>query len=256
MILLKIGVKGRKLLYYGAKKIYPSHGKPFSARQLIRGLQKYDVKEDGTKNMGAKPWNRMSCIYDLFMLKDRKMYKAIVNEILKQSDSKNNLLEIGTGTGILSIMLADYFKGISAVDFSEEMIGIATGKAVKKKLDHIDFQVGDATNLQFEDSSYDNIVIANVLHIMPEPEKALAEIKRVLKDDGILFAPTFTHEGSSKAGVFAKIAGIIGFKAYSKWTQESYKQFLEANGFKVVYISDIKASFPQTFTVCRQVILD
>ncbi len=36
-------------------------------------------------------------------------------------------------------------------------------------------------------------MIANALHIMPTPEKALAQIRRVLKEDGIMFAPTFVH---------------------------------------------------------------
>ena len=37
------------------------------------------------------------------------------------------------------------------------------------------------------------MVISNALHIMPYPEKALKEIERVLKPEGILFAPTFIH---------------------------------------------------------------
>ena len=39
------------------------------------------------------------------------------------------------------------------------------------------------------------VIVSNALHIIPQPEKALQEIKRVLKDDGVLIAPTFTHAG-------------------------------------------------------------
>ncbi|UKI12848.1 MAG: class I SAM-dependent methyltransferase [Oscillospiraceae bacterium] len=39
--------------------------------------------------------------------------------------------------------------------------------------------------------------MSNALHIVPQPEKALREIRRVLKDDGVLIAPTFTHAGNS-----------------------------------------------------------
>ena len=38
------------------------------------------------------------------------------------------------------------------------------------------------------------------LHIVPQPENALQEIKRVLKEDGVLIAPTFTHAGNSFSG--------------------------------------------------------
>ena len=44
------------------------------------------------------------------------------------------------------------------------------------------------------------VIVSNALHIVPQPEKALAEIRRVLKDDGVLIAPTFTHAGNSFSG--------------------------------------------------------
>ena len=45
------------------------------------------------------------------------------------------------------------------------------------------------------------VLVSNALHIVPQPEKALAEIRRVLKDDGVLIAPTFTHAGNSFSGM-------------------------------------------------------
>ena len=41
------------------------------------------------------------------------------------------------------------------------------------------------------------VIVSNALHIVPQPEKALAEIHRVLRDDGVLIAPTFTHAENS-----------------------------------------------------------
>lgn len=40
------------------------------------------------------------------------------------------------------------------------------------------------------------VIVSNALHILPKPEKALTEIRRVLKEDGVLIAPTFTHAGN------------------------------------------------------------
>ena len=59
---------------------------------------------------------------------------------------------------------------------------------------NISFSVQDATKLTYNSEEFDVVVIANALHIMPEPNKALAEIHRVLKPNGILFAPTFVYE--------------------------------------------------------------
>ncbi len=55
------------------------------------------------------------------------------------------------------------------------------------------FSVQDMFRLPYADKSFDVVIVSNALHIVPQPEKALREIKRVLKDDGVLIAPTFTH---------------------------------------------------------------
>ena len=71
-------------------------------------------------------------------------------------------------------------------------------------------------------------------HIVPQPEKALQEIKRVLKDDGVLIAPTFTHAGNSFSGkVRAFFMKLAGFPLHSKWTSEDYLRFLSQNGWTV-----------------------
>ena len=54
--------------------------------------------------------------------------------------------------------------------------------------------------LPYAEESFDVVIVSNALHIVPQPEKALQEIKRVLKDDGVLIAPTFTHAGNSFSG--------------------------------------------------------
>ena len=79
------------------------------------------------------------------------------------------------------------------------------------KRQNISFSVQDATRLTYNSEEFDVVVIANALHIMPEPNKALAEIHRVLKPNGILFAPTFVYEKRYyKTDIF--IMKLLGFK--------------------------------------------
>ena len=89
------------------------------------------------------------------------------------------------------------------------------------------------------------------LHIVPQPEKALAEIRRVLKDGGVLIAPTFTHAVNSFSGmVKAFFMKLAGFPLYSKWTREEYLRFLRQNGWAVRKSAALKASFPLTYAEC------
>ena len=55
--------------------------------------------------------------------------------------------------------------------------------------------------LPYANKSFNVVIVSNALHIVPQPEKAIAEIKRVLKDDGVLIAPTFTHAENSFTGM-------------------------------------------------------
>ena len=57
----------------------------------------------------------------------------------------------------------------------------------------------------------------------------MREIRRVLKDDGVLIAPTFTHAGNSFSGkVRAFFMKLAGFPLHSKWTSEEYLTFSAA----------------------------
>lgn len=94
-------------------------------------------------------------------------------------------------------------------------------------------------------------IVNAAAHIEPQPEKALAEIRRVLKDDGVLIAPTFTHAGNSFFGkVRAFFMKRVGFPLHSKWTSAEYLRFLSQNGWTVRKSAVLKASFPLTYAEC------
>ena len=89
--------------------------------------------------------------------------------------------------------------------------------------------------LPYADKSFNVVIVSNALHIVPQPEKALAEIRRVLKNDGVLIAPTFTHAENSFTGkVRAFFMKRVGFPLHSKWTSEEYLRFLSQNGWMAV----------------------
>ena len=79
----------------------------------------------------------------------------------------------------------------------------------------------------------------------------IAEIRRVLKDDGVLIAPTFTHAGNSFPGkVKAFFMKLAGFPLHSRWTSAEYLRFLRQNGWAVRKSAVLKASFPLTYAEC------
>lgn len=184
------------------------------------------MKEKGNKSF----WDRWAKRYDFVMSGDGRTYAQIVSRMKKILNKDMAVLELACGTGLLSVQLAGSVRLLEATDFSEEMIRRAKAKAHSSRLH---FSVQDATALPYASETFDAVIISNALHIMPNPEKALSEIRRVLQPDGILIAPTFTAAGSVYGRVRIRIMELSGFKVFHKWTPESYLRFLRANGFSI-----------------------
>ena len=192
-------------------------------------------------------WDKNAGRYDRFMRKDRAAYDEMYALIWPVVRHKT-VLELATGTGLIAKHIVNAAAHIEATDASPEMIAEAKRDNRSAKLH---FSVQDMFCLPYADGSFDAVIVSNALHIVPQPEKALQEIKRVLKDDGVLIAPTFTHAGNSFTGKFrAFFMRMAGFPLHSKWTSAEYLSFLRQNGWAVRKSVVLKASFPLTYTEC------
>lgn len=192
-------------------------------------------------------WDRNAGRYDRFMRKDRAAYETMYGLIRPVVKGKT-VLELATGTGLIAKNIVNAAAHIEASDTSAEMIREAKRRNHSAKLY---FSVQDMFCLPYADESFEVVIVSNALHIVPQPEKALAEIHRVLRDDGVLITPTFTHAensffGNSKA-FFLKLAG---FPLHSRWTSEEYLCFLQQNVWAVRKSDVLKASFPLTYVEC------
>ena len=192
-------------------------------------------------------WDKNAGRYDRFMRKDRAAYDemyALIRPLVRHK----TVLELATGTGLIAKHIVNAAAHIEAMDASAEMIAEAKRDNQSAKLH---FSVQDMFRLPYANQSFDVVIVSNALHIVPQPEKALQEIKRVLKDDGTLIAPTFTHAGNSFSGkVKAFFMKLAGFPLHSRWTSEEYLRFLRQNGWTVRKSAVLKSSFPLTYAEC------
>ena len=192
-------------------------------------------------------WDRNAGRYDCFMQKDRRVYEKMY-ELIRPVVKDKTVLELATGTGLIAKNIVNAVVHIEATDASSEMITEAKRNNHSVKLY---FSVQDMFSLPYADKSFDVVIVSNALHIVPLPEKALAEIRRVLKDGGVLIAPTFTHAENSFSGkVKAFFMKLAGFPLHNKWTSEEYLSFLQQNGWTVRKSAVLKASFPLTYAEC------
>ena len=192
-------------------------------------------------------WDKNARIYDHFMGKDAAAYEQMY-ELIRPAVRHRTVLELASGTGLIAKHIVSAAEHIEATDASAEMIREAKRDNESAKLH---FSVQDMFRLPYADRSFDVVIVSNALHIVPQPEKALEEIRRVLKEDGVLIAPTFTHAGNSLFGrCRAFLMKLAGFPLHSKWDSGDYLAFLGDNGWTVRKSAVLRASFPLTYAEC------
>ena len=193
--------------------------------------------------MKGKIWDWYAPIYKRAMRAEERSYAFLYRRIPK-------LLELATGPGLLAKRVAPVTKRMLATDYSEGMIAEAKKGACPKNLR---FEVADALSLPYADASFDAVIIVNVLHLLPEPERALREIARVLRPDGILIAPNFVKKRERLAGrCWELLLALAGLRFTNQWTAEEYRAFLEKYGWEVLFYKELRARMPLLYTECKR----
>jgi ubiquinone/menaquinone biosynthesis C-methylase UbiE len=95
------------------------------------------------------------------------------------------VLDVGCGTGILSLELAARGHKVTGIDFAPAMLALAKEKARAAQAD-IRFHEGDAEQLPYPLGRFDLVITRHVLWTLPHPEAAIDEWRRVLRPGGRL----------------------------------------------------------------------
>lgn len=170
----------------------------------------------------------------------------------EDTENAGNLLELATGTGLISLKLSERIPNIIATDLAPEMLRIAREKAAKKGVQNIEFQEEDICALRFPNNSFDTIIASNVLHLLFEPDKAIREMRRVLKNKGRIIVPTYCHGNSLLSHMVSRVMSLSGFRARSRWSVKSFTRFIENNGFEIVKHETLDDIIPMIYLVAKK----
>lgn len=124
------------------------------------------------------------------------------------------ILDVATGTGRMPLALANHpaFEGhVIGLDASRKMLEQAVRKVQEQDFaDTTSFLWGDGQSLPFDDNSFDMVTCMEALEFMPQPEKGLSELVRVLRPDGLLLTTRRINEFMpSKLWSEAKMAELL-----------------------------------------------
>ncbi len=185
----------------------------------------------------GKDWSNLANNFDeLQRLVTGDFIDKSIKKELSSIQDLGDVLELGCGSGNYTESLLKNSNSILATDVSEAMTNVAVNRF--KNLNKIKVQQADCYNTGLKELSYDTVFMGNLIHVVSDPEKAIKEVYRVLKDKGKLVIVSFTADGMSfnkKLKLIYRYLKYFGKppKGGTKFSLNKLKNFVESNGFKV-----------------------
>lgn len=191
-------------------------------------------------------WDRWAWFYDLAEWSNRKVNAAAARRTAELIPPGASVLDCAAGTGEFSLAAAERAGRVLCTDLSEAMLERAQKKAERRGLSNITFAVRDITALPDPDGSYDAVIAANILHLLPRPETAVRELWRVTAPGGRLILPTYLQGKTGTAyKTLIKIYQGVGFHYEYAFTPETYRAFLEGLGLGKVKVEVVSGPVPE-----------
>ena len=182
-------------------------------------------------------WSRFSEGFD-----EKQAYTAgadLIARVTEKIAGKTNLgkvLEFGCGNGRYTRAILDRADAIVATDYSTEMVEATARLLADYK--HVTVAQADCHETDYEDMSFDTVMMANLIHVIDRPEIVIQEAKRLLKPGGRLIITAFSIEGMSlwnKLGLVYRYKKTFGAfpKSRTDFTVASLREMVTAAGFCV-----------------------
>ncbi len=198
-------------------------------------------------------WDRIAGLYDLAEFTNRRVNSAAVTRVAQLIPDGARVLDCAAGTGAFTLAAARRAESVLCTDLSQAMLDRAEKKARKKSLSNITFALRDLTALPEEGGSFTVVLAANVLHLLPEPEKAVRELWRVTAPGGRLILPTYLQgKAGASYGTLIKIYQGIGFHYEYAFTPETYRAFLENLRLAPVQLEVISGHVPEGIAILEK----
>ncbi len=196
-------------------------------------------------------WDKISTLYDLFEnVYNHKVFAGTGKKVAEFIDSTDEVLECACGTGAITVCIAEKCRKLIATDFASGMLRQAVKKC--RKYRNVSFKRADITNLKFRNNRFDKVVAGNVIHLLPNPEMALAELDRVVKPGGKIIIPTYINKPKTSADLGIKFIELLGADFKKQFDLESYKTFFEEMGYDNVKYHIINGRMPCAIAVIEK----
>ncbi len=194
-------------------------------------------------------WDKASSLYDFFeIIYNGKVYRNLGPTVAALLSDGDKVLECACGTGIITSAMAAKAASVVATDLSEGMLREARKKCLGRG--NVQFATADITKLDYADGSFDAVVAGNVIHLLPDPQAALAEMARVCKKGGKLIIPTYMNRRESgRKLLIIRFLEALGAEFKGEFSLGSYREFFLSAGYTIESLTVVDGKMPCAIAV-------
>ena len=196
---------------------------------------------------GRDYWERHAKRYDTATRFLSRPVPRMLELVTEAAHGRARVLEVAAGTGLITTAIAPVVGELIATDYAASMVHALETRVREAGLTNVTCEHADLYGLRFEPASFDAVFAANVLHLVPDLESALASLRAMLRPGGMLVLPTYLHGETVVASLLSRLFSLTGFPGKCRFTSHSLTVAIKATGLRVQRFETIPGPFPIGF---------
>lgn len=158
---------------------------------------------------------------------------------LGRVESHHRVLDVATGPGFIALLLAEQARYVVGVDLTRALLERAQARGREQGAGNVSFVEGEAGALPVRAEAFDVVTCHKALHHFPEPERALAEMHRVLKPGGrLVLGDTLSSEDPEKSALHNRLERMRDPSHVRMYPLSELRAMIERAGFRIESVAE------------------
>ncbi|MEQ1567737.1 MAG: class I SAM-dependent methyltransferase [Myxococcota bacterium] len=194
-------------------------------------------------------WNRTAARYDASMWLLGGPVPRMTAQVADVVRGSERVLELAAGTGLVTAAIAPVVGQVVATDYAPAMVERLARRVAA--MPNVTTRVLDVYAMNEPPGSFDAVVAANVLHLLPDLDGALDAMLRVLRPGGRLVVPTYLHDATVGSRATSHLLGWAGFPGQRRFTLDSLRTSVGGHGVRILRSEQLGGLLPIGFVAAE-----
>lgn len=198
-------------------------------------------------------WDKIARKYAKQKIANPAAYEATLERTRSYLGAEDRVLELGAGTSSTALLLAPLVGHYVSSDFSAEMVAIGREKLAANPLPNLEIVQGAPGDAALDKGPYDAVLALNLLHLIPDMERALADTARMIRPGGLLISKTPCIGRALHKRLMIAVAKLFyGVSHVSLFYSEELEAKIKRAGFEIVEAGTYPAKGHSRYIVARK----